>query len=114
MLKSILRRTEFGDGDVIFNNSTFKVLSLKSCHLDHYFDLRLARAELLDISDTIVRDIVDLEPYDFKIDIQVLDMSGMRIIGKLYIDWKHNNCRKVINSPAGNDHQAKSGAIQDT
>ncbi len=89
-------KTEFGDGDVVFNNSRFKVLSLKSCHLDHYFDLRLAGAELLDISDTIIRDIVDLEPYDFKIDIQVLDMSGMRIIGKLYIDWVQNNCKAVI------------------
>jgi len=89
-------RTEFGDGDVVFNNSKFKVLSLKSCHLDHYFDLRLAGAELLDISDTIIRDIVDLEPYDFKIDIKVLDMSGVRIIGKLYIDWTRNDCHKVI------------------
>jgi hypothetical protein len=89
-------RTEFGNGDVTFNNSHIKVLSLKSCHLDHYVDLRLARAELLDISDTIVRDIVDLEPYGFKIDIDVLDMSGMRLIGKMYIDWELNNCKKII------------------
>jgi anti-anti-sigma regulatory factor len=89
-------KTEFGDGDVSFNNSHFKVLSLKSCHLDHYLDLRLARAEMLDISDTIVRDIIDLEPYDFKINVDVIDMSGMRLIGKLYIDWKLNNCKKII------------------
>jgi len=89
-------KTEFGDGDVSFNNSLFKVLSLKSCHLDHYVDLRLARAEFLDISDPIVRDIIDLEPYDFDINIDVLDMSGMRLIGKLYIDWGLNKCRKII------------------
>ncbi len=89
-------KTEFGNGDITFNNSHFKVLSLKSCHLDHYVDLRLARAELLDISDTIVRDIVDLEPYDFRINIDVLDMSGMRLIGKMYIDWKLNCCKEMI------------------
>jgi hypothetical protein len=89
-------RTEFGNGDVSFNNSHFKVLSLKSCHLDHYVDLRLARAQILDVSDTIVRDIIDLEPYDFKINIDVLDMSGMRLIGKLYVDWKLNNCKEII------------------
>jgi hypothetical protein len=89
-------RTEFGNGDVTFNNSHFKVLSLKSCHLDHYVDLRIARAELLNISDTIVRDIIDLEPYDFRINIDVLDMSGMRLIGQLYLDWKLNNCMKII------------------
>lgn len=89
-------KTEFGDGDVSFNNSHLKILSFKSCHLDHYFDLRLAKAEILDISDTIVRDIIDLEPYDFAVNINIIDMSGMRIIGKLYIDWKLNNCAEVI------------------
>jgi hypothetical protein len=89
-------RTEFGDGDVTFYESKFHSISLKSCHLDHYFDLRLAKAELLDITDTIVRDIVDLEPYDFPVDIRTLDMSGMRLLGKLYIDWRHNKCKETI------------------
>jgi hypothetical protein len=89
-------KTEFGDGDVSFYESKFRIISLKSCHLDHYFDLRLAKAELLDISDTIVRDIVDLEPYEFPVEIRTLDMSGMRLIGKLYIDWRHNKCRDSI------------------
>ncbi len=60
-------RTEFGDGDVSFYESRFNTISLKSCHLDSYFDLRLAKADILDISDTIVRDIVDLEPYDSRL-----------------------------------------------
>jgi hypothetical protein len=89
-------RTEFGNGDVTFYESRFNSLSLKSCHLDQYFDLRLAKAELLDISDTIVRDIVDLEPYDFAVDIKIIDLSGMRLVGKLYIDWRHNNCNQSI------------------
>ena len=89
-------RTEFGEGDVSFYESKFHIISLKSCHLDHYFDLRLAKADLLDVSDTIVRDIVDLEPYDFPVMIKTLDMSGMRLIGKLYIDWRHNKCNDSI------------------
>lgn len=89
-------RTEFGDGDVSFYESKFRSISLKSCHLNHYFDLRLSKAEFLDISDTIVRDIIDLVPYDFPVDIKTLDMSGMRLLGKLYIDWKRNNCKEAI------------------
>jgi hypothetical protein len=89
-------RTDFGNGDVTFNKSRFNSMSLKSCHLDHYVDLRLAKAQLLDVSDTIVRDIVDLEPYDFPVDIKVIDLSGMRLIGKLYIDWERNNCMEII------------------
>jgi len=89
-------RTEFGDGDVTFYESKYNTISLKSCHLDHYVDLRLSKAQLLDISDTIVRDIIDLEPYDFPVDIKILDMSGMRLIGKIYIDWKHNKCLSSV------------------
>jgi hypothetical protein len=89
-------RTEFGDGDVSFYESKFRNISFKSCHLDHYFDFRLAKAETLDVSDTIVRDIIDLEPYDFPVDIKVLDMSGMRLIGKIYINWKQNRCKESI------------------
>ncbi len=89
-------KTSFGVGDVTFYESRFKALSLKSCHLDNYFDLRLAKADILDISDTIVRDIVDLEPYDFPVNIKIMDMSGMRLIGKLYIDWEGNKCKQII------------------
>ncbi|HLP72883.1 MAG TPA: potassium channel family protein [Bacteroidales bacterium] len=89
-------RTEFGNGDLNFNQSGFRSLSLKSCHLDHYTDLRVAFAGLLDISDTIIRDIVDLEPYDFAVRIESFDMSGMRLPGKLYISWDENKCRKLI------------------
>ncbi|HUX97771.1 MAG TPA: potassium channel family protein [Bacteroidales bacterium] len=89
-------RTFFGNGNVTFYESSFKSLSLKSCHLDQYFDLRLAKADVLDISDTIVRDIIDLEPYDFPVDIKVIDISGMRLIGKLYIDWNLNKCNLSI------------------
>jgi hypothetical protein len=101
-------RTNFGNGDVSFYESKFKILSLKSCHLNQYFDLRLSKAALLDISDTIVRDIVDLEPYDFPVDIKILDMSGMRLIGKLYIDWEQNKCKKIIADQEGTTLQQKA------
>jgi hypothetical protein len=101
-------RSDFGDGDVSFYSSAFHSMSLKSCHLDHYVDLRLAKAELLDISDTIVRDIVDIEPYDFPVEIKTLDMSGMRLLGKLYIDWRHNKCNSAIQSQEGTTLRQKA------
>ena len=101
-------KTEFGDGDVSFYESKFRHISLKSCHLDHYFDLRLYKAELLDISDTIVRDIVDLEPYDFPVIIKTLDMSGMRLLGKLYINWRQNKCKEIIINQEGTTLRQKA------
>lgn len=101
-------RSEFGDGDVSFYESKFHSLSLKSCHLDHYFDLRLLKAELLDVSDTIVRDIVDFEPYDFPVDVRTFDMSGMRLPGKLYISWEHNRCKQSIINQEGTNFRQKA------
>ena len=28
--------------------------------------------------------------------VKILDMSGMRLLGKLYIDWRQNNCKEAI------------------
>src|SRR5450759_4326763 len=62
----------------------------------------------VDISDTIVRDIIDLEPYDFPVEIKTLDMSGMRLLGKLYIDWRHNKCHDSILNQVGNTLRQKA------
>ncbi|MFO7755754.1 MAG: potassium channel family protein [Bacteroidales bacterium] len=89
-------KTDFGSGELSFNGSAFRTLSLKSCHLDHYVDMRVSAAGTLDLSDSIVRDIIDLEPFNEGYSVDILDLSGMRLIGKLYIDWKKNMCMEVI------------------
>lgn len=91
-------KTEFGEGELIFNKSRFRDLNLRSCNLNHYVDLRVSHAHLLDLSDTVVRDILDLEPYDFDVDIDTINITGMRLVGKIYIDWELNRCyEKIVN-----------------
>jgi len=101
-------RTDFSSGSVSFYGSRIRMLSLKSCHLNDYFDLRLAKVKTLDLSDTIARDIIDLEPYDFPVDIHTLDISGMRLIGKLFISWESNNCSSLIISQEGTNLRQKA------
>lgn len=81
---------------VTFNRSKVQCLSLRSCHLDDYFDLRLAKCEYLDLSNTLVRDIVDLKQYDYMVDIRVLNIAHMRLIGTLDIDWNDNRVKQMI------------------
>jgi uncharacterized protein YjbI with pentapeptide repeats len=92
----ILDGTYFGEGNISFNHSSFKILSLKSCHIDHYLDLRLAYCDTLDLSDTITRDIVDMKPYDFDIDIKRFNIIGMRLLGRIYLDWDKNKVKEMI------------------
>ena len=104
----IFDRADFGKGNVSFFNARCKSLSFKSCHLDNYLDIRVYRCEFIDLSDTIVRDIIDLKPYDFKVDVDVIDFSGMRLLGRIFIDWKQNEVFKVIENQANKSNRIKA------
>ncbi len=89
--------SDFGQGNVYFTNSKFHILSLTSCHLDNYFDLRVAQCSYIDLSDTIVRDIIDIKPYEFDVKIKILNLAGLRLIGRIDIDWQANSVFEIIN-----------------
>lgn len=91
-------RTSFGLEKVSFYKSWFKNLSLRFCHLDGFVDLRVQQCLSIDLSNTIVRDIIDMNPYEFYAKVQTLYMAGMRLIGRFYIDWFRNQVKSLINS----------------
>jgi uncharacterized protein YjbI with pentapeptide repeats len=97
-VEASFERAVFGNGSVSFHNSKFKTLCLSSCHFNNYLDLRLASCEYIDLSDTIVRDIIDIKPYAFDIKVNMINFSGMRLIGRLFIDWETNHVQSLIMS----------------
>ena len=101
-------RTNFGKGSISFYNSKIGNLLLNSCHLDNYTDLRLAKCGLIDLSNTIVRDIIDLKPYEFEEEIDSIHFGGMRLIGRIYIDWNKNHVYNLINNQKDTDNRLKA------
>ncbi len=101
-------RAVFNVGTVSFLNARFNTLSLKSCHFDHYLDLRVVSCRHIDLSDTIARDIIDLMPYDRDLDIRTIDFSGMRLIGRIYIDWSRNRVKKLIRGQQNSSKRSKA------
>jgi hypothetical protein len=89
-------RADFGRGNISFKNARIKKLSLHSCHLNNYTDLRLARCSFIDLSDTIVRDIIDIRPHEFNLKIDTVKFAGMRLIGRIFIDWEKNHIKRLI------------------
>jgi hypothetical protein len=87
---------DFGKFTASFTKAVVKDLSFKTCHLNAYFNLHLKKCRTLDLSNTVVRDIVDLKPYDFTPDIQLLNLSGLLLLGHFYIDWKTNQVKELI------------------
>lgn len=94
-------KSDFDRGNVSrvsFNRAKVKTLSLRSCHLDDYFDLRVLKCKYMDLSNTVVRDIIDLKSYDYKVDIETLSIAHMRLIGMIDIDWYANDLKHIINN----------------
>ncbi|TFH26468.1 MAG: hypothetical protein E4H10_06895, partial [Bacteroidia bacterium] len=101
-------RTSFGFEKVSFYKSWFHTLSLRFCHLDGFIDLRVQQCLSIDLSNTIVRDIIDLNPHEFNSVVQTLYMGGMRLIGRFYIDWKRNQVKSLINSQTQSSHRLRA------
>lgn len=87
---------EFGSGSVSFDKSKVADISFKGCALNCYMDLRFGTCKEVDLSNTIVRDILDLKPADEQVDIKIFNISGMRILGRIFIDWRGNNVSDLI------------------
>jgi len=56
----------------------------------------MAECQLLDLSDSIIRDIVDIKPFDFNVKINSVNFEGIRLIGRIYIDWNKNRVKQLI------------------
>ncbi len=92
----IIDDVNFGQGKVSFKQSKFGLLSLESSQMNNYFDLRVEECGKLDLSNTIVKDIIDIDSADYKTNIKALDLSGIRLLGRIYIDWEQNNVKQLI------------------
>lgn len=91
-----LEKSVFGECNLSFFNGKFKSINLNGCHINHYIDMRVNKCPEIDLSDTVIRDIVDFKPFEFNVDIDLLNISAMRLLGTIYIDWERNKVLDII------------------
>jgi hypothetical protein len=99
---------EYGNADIVFDNVNFgdvtgsfqrsKINSLifNACHLNGYFNLELVKCNSLDLSNTVVRDILDIKSHVFKVDLQSINLSGLLLQGQIHLDWKASRLKELI------------------
>ena len=92
----IFDEAEFGDGSLTFNGALCSRISLKNCILSNYLDLRVDTCRIIDLSDSIVQNLVDLERGNTSVNLDRLYIYGVRILGKIFISWENNNIKKII------------------
>lgn len=100
--------TNFGYGEISFYKSWFRTLSFKFCHLNGFLDLKVSQSDFIDLSNTVVRDIIDLNPHEFKATIRTISFAGMRLIGRIYMDWRQNQVKVMIHSQETSSHRIKA------
>lgn len=92
----LFESVSFGNGHAYFNQSKTKKLLFKDSRIDVYLDLRVDKCDEIDLSDSILKGIIDLQPVKDKVDINILSIHGMRNLGKFIIDWNKNNVKSLI------------------
>ncbi len=92
----VIEDVDFGQGKVSFKHSRINSISLNSSQINNYFDLRVEKCGKIDLSNTIVKDILDISSFEFKLDIQEIDLTGIRLLGRVYIDWKNTRVKELI------------------
>jgi hypothetical protein len=88
--------SELQGAKVSFKQSKIQKLLLESIQLDNYVDLRMETCELLDLSDTVVKGILDITPDEYSANINSINLSGMRLLGRIYIDWHKSGVKNFI------------------
>lgn len=94
----LFENVDFGTGSVSFSQSVSKYISFKGAKLDVALDLCVKKADKIDLSETIVRDIIDLKTINHRVNINTLYLNGMRNLGRIIIDWEDNNVLQLIKS----------------
>lgn len=89
-------KVDFGQGPLDFSSVQAEALIFRGSYFNNHVDLRVADVQKIDLSDTVVRDIIDVNPFGASVDIGTLNVSGMRNMGRIFIDWYGNNVPQLI------------------
>jgi len=99
---------KFGNGILSFKGSSFDELILTDCSLEGHCDFRIEKGNLLDLSYSIVRDIVDLKSGEHPVALNTWKFDGLKNMGKIFISWEENHAFELIDSQKDSSLAAKA------
>jgi uncharacterized protein YjbI with pentapeptide repeats len=94
----LFENVNFGTGQVSFSECVAEKISFKGSRLDVFLDLTVKHVDVIDLSDTVLRDIIDMKPGNHKVSVNTFYLNGMRNLGRIIIDWRKNNIKQLIKS----------------
>ena len=103
-----LDKAKYGNGKVSFYSSKMKSISMKSSVINNYTDLRVLECDTIDLSGAVIRDLVDLKPHEFPVVVQNLNIIGLCLLGRIYLDWNANHVENLIVTQSKSSNREKS------
>ncbi|MEO9531660.1 MAG: potassium channel family protein [Crocinitomicaceae bacterium] len=86
---------DFGSRTISFESAMATTISISNSDIHSTLDLRVKKANLINLSESYLHSITDLN--FLKEDaLQQLNIIGARNLGKIIINWKKNNVKKLI------------------
>jgi hypothetical protein len=91
----IFERSTF-PSDVSFSGAILKGLHLSECQFNSTLNLHVEECDELDLTGCTFRDIVEFFTHGEPPKVTVLNLTGMRLLGILYLDWEINKIQDLI------------------
>ena len=100
--------TEFKKGSVSFLNIEANSLSFSKCLLSNYIDFRVKKCDSINLSNSIIRDILEFKPGIAPVELNTLYLQGVRLLGKVFISWDENKAYNLIKNQKNTSLQEKA------
>ncbi|PLX15922.1 MAG: hypothetical protein C0599_16040 [Salinivirgaceae bacterium] len=91
-----LSRAETMDALLIFEKANIYNLDLSYCFFNRYLNFRMSKACSIDMSNAVVRDILDMHLPEGGFPVPIINFTDMSLPGLLYIDWRKNEVEKAV------------------
>lgn len=83
-------------GNVNFTNGLFNKLVFNQCQFNGTLNLHVEKANEIDLYGCIARDIIDYYSHGESPDVRILNLNGLRLLGRLYVQWEANGIEQLI------------------
>ncbi len=98
----------FGEGNISYNQAVANHISFNACSFNSFVDFRFAKCALLNLSNSVIRDIVDMVPEKEEVVIKEVNLVNTRILGRIFINWRENQVYKLIHDQEASTYFQKA------
>ncbi len=99
-------------GSINFSDGIFRKLTFNRCQFNGTLNLNVDSADEIDLWGCIARDIVDYYSFGDSPNVKVFNITGLRLLGKLYVQWETNNVKSMIYSQTNTSVDEKASQFR--